>query len=61
VFICGHHCIQGKTARSILVGRFSIVFSGFFNGFETIHLLRIIDHLGQRSDLCVVVIIAWNP
>ena len=51
VFIWGQPCIHGNTARSILVGRFSIVSSGFFSGFDTIHLLRIIDHLGQRRDL----------
>jgi hypothetical protein len=61
VFICGPHCIPGKTARSILVGRFSIVSSGALRGLETVHLLRMIAPLGQRNDLCVVVIIAWNP
>ena len=57
VFICGHHCIHGNTALSILVGIFSIVFSGFFNGLLTIHLLRIKAHLGHLKDLWVVVII----
>ena len=51
VFICGHHCIPGNTALSILVGRFSIVSSVFLSGFETIPLLRISAHLGPLSDL----------
>ena len=61
VFMCGHHCIHGNTALSILVGIFSIVSSGFFSGFETTHLLKINAHLGHLSDLWVVVIITWNP
>jgi hypothetical protein len=61
VFICGHHCTHGNTALSILVGIFSIVSSGFLSGFQTIHLLKIIAHLGPLNDLCVVVIIALNP
>jgi hypothetical protein len=51
VFICGPHCIPGNTARSFLVGRFSIVSSGALRGLETVHLLRMIAPLGQRNDL----------
>ena len=38
-----------------------MVFSGFLSGLPTIPLDRIIAPLGPLSDLCVVVIIAWNP
>jgi hypothetical protein len=55
--MCGHHCIPGNTALSILVGIFSIVDSGFLSGLETVPLLKINAHLGHLSDLCVVVII----
>ena len=35
--------------------------SGFWRGFQTFPLLKIKAPLGPRSDLCVVVIIAWKP
>ena len=60
-FICGHHCVPGKTALSIIVGKFSITnHSGFLNGLDTFPLLRINAPLGHLNDLCVVVIIALN-
>lgn len=58
-FICGHPCVPGNTALSIIVGRFSITDpSGFLSGLETIPLLNINAPLGPLNDLCVVVIIA---
>jgi hypothetical protein len=38
-----------------------MVSSGFFRGFETTPLDKINAQRGQRSDLWVVVIAAWNP
>ena len=53
--------MPGKTSLSISVGKFSIVFSGAFNGLETIPLLRIRPPLGPLKVLWVVVVIIWNP
>lgn len=59
VFICGHPCVPGNTALSMMVGKFSIRdHSGFLRGLDTIPLVRINAPLGHLSDLCVVVIIA---
>jgi len=59
VFICGPPWVHGKTALSMIVGRFSMTdHSGFLSGFETIHLLKISAPLGHLNDLCVVVIMA---